>query len=449
MRHIIPAPLVFAFLFGCPSADDTGFAPSWTDIGLDELRAVVDAGCSADSLATLQGAEPAAVRALLVELDAELKLGEWEPGISHGHPVPPVDLQTTMLEDFEFTYSLYVPDGYSADPEAPLPLYLNPGHPVDDVADPRILPYMADLLDQPVFLFQDNFFNTLYTQLGQDGYYDQVYYNEEFALVAAYQDHLELVGGVIAELIQRYHIDSSRIYVGGVSAEGNAAWSHGIQLSDRWAAILPVSAGTAGYDEQLWRNLENVGILAVHGTEDELCSVEDVDATVAMLEGWGFDVEYWRHEGEGHGTMFYSEYADMMDWLLERQRPLRPGRVHKAIKSPRNTGAYWLRATTLDAAVSDSEQMYPQPPPAVVDASWEGDTVNIETTGVQALELYWMDGPAGPASGVAGAEISVSANGVDLGSFVLEEDPIVAVQAYCRTGDLQRAWAGRVNVTLE
>jgi len=354
-----------------------------------------------------------------------------------------------MLGDFDFTYSLHVPEGYTADPTQPLPLYLNPGHPVDDVADDLTLPYMANLLDTPVFLFQDNFFNTLYTELGGDGYDEQVYTNPDFSRVAAYQDHLDIVSGIIAELTQRYHIDSSRIYVGGVSAEGNASWSHGIQNSDRWAAILPVSAGTAGYDEQLWRNLENVGILAVHGTEDDLCAVEDVDDTVAMLEGWGFDVEYWRYEGEGHGTMFYSDYADMVDWLLERQRSLQPPRVHKAIKSPRNTGAYWLRATAVDPGVSDDEDMYPEPPPAVVDASWDGAAVSIEATGVQALELYWMEGAAGPASGTAGDSVTVSANGVELGAFTLEEDPTVAVEAYCHSGDVQRAWAGRVAVTLD
>ncbi len=449
MRCVVPVLLSTALLPGCPAADDTGLDPGWTEVSLEDLRTVVDADCHPDSLATLEGAEPATIRALLLDLDRELKLADWTPGVSHGHSMPAVGLQTSLLDDFDFTYSLYVPEDYSADPTQPLPLYLDPGHPVDSVQDNRTLPFMANRLDQPMFFFQDNYFNTLYTELGEDGYYNDVYYNPDFALVAAYQDHLELVGGALAELAQRYHIDTSRIYVGGMSAEGNAAWSHGIQISDRWAAILPVSAGTAGYDEQLWKNLENVGILAVHGTEDELCAVEDVDETVAMLEGWGFDVEYWRYEGEGHGTMFYRDYALMVDWLLERQRSLQPTRVHKAIKSPRNTGAYWLRATAVDAAVSDSVDMYPEPPPAVVDASWVGSTVELEATGVRTLDLYWMAGPPGPASGAAGDTIAVRLNGADHGSFTLEEDATAAVEAYCRTGDVQRAWAGRVTLELD
>jgi len=168
-----------------------------------------------------------------------------------------------------------------------------------------------------------------------------------------------------------------------------------------------------------------------------------------MLEGWGFDVEYWRYEGEGHGTMFYSDWDLMVDWLWERQRPLQPARVHKAIKSPRNTGTYWLRATDVDPAVSDTEDMYPEPPPAVLDASWEGEAVTLESSGVTELELYWMEGTLGPGSGTAGDSLTVTANGTELGSFELAEDPTVAVEAYCRTGDVQQAWAGRVVVGLE
>ncbi len=441
-------PLLLPCL-ACNPAEDTGMDPGWVEVTVEEVRTAVDAGCTADALAALEGAEPAAVRALLQELDAEAKLSEWTAGVSHGHPVPAIDYATALLDEFDFDYTLHVPDDYTGDPEQPLPVYLNPGHPVDDVEDDLTLPYMARLLEQPMFLVQDNFFNRLYTELGEDAYYEQVYYADDFDWVGSYQDHLEIVGAILGELSRRYHVDSSRIYVGGVSAEGNASWSHGIQISDRWAAILPVSAGTAGYDESLWRNLENVGILAVHGTEDELCAVEDVDETVAMLEGWGFDVEYWRYEGEGHGTMFYDDYDLMVDWLLERQRPLQPARVHKAIKSPRNTGAYWLHATAVTDELSDGADMYPDVPPAVLDASWEGSAVTIEATGVDELELYWMEGALGPASGSAGDSIEVELNGTSLGSFELAEDATVAVEDYCRTGDVQRGWAGRVVVEVD
>ncbi len=449
----VPSPL-FLLLLLCGCKDDGGdsgglgdTAASFDPVTAADVQAVIDAGCSEESLATLAGADPAAVRQALVEADAELKLGSWSAGISHGHQVE-VAYRTPLLQSFTFDYSLYVPEGYSANPSDPLPLYLNPGHPVDDLQDDITLPYQAGLPDQPVFFVQDNFYNRLYTDLGEDGYYEQVYHNQDFDHVLAYMDHELLIRAIFAELSRSYYIDRDQVYVGGVSAEGNAAWSHGIQSADLYAAILPVSAGTAGYHEDLWKNLENLGILVVHGTEDELCSVDDADERVALLEKYGFDVEYWREKGEGHGTMFWSEFGEMAAWLLERSRDLGPQRVHKAIQSDRGTDAYWLVGTEFSAELDPDDDVYPDQPPVLLDASWIDGLVQVETRGVTAFELRWIEGGAGPGSGSAGDDIEVLVDGQSLGSFTLAEDPTVAVEDYCVNGDIARAWAGRVSVDL-
>lgn len=109
---------------------------------VDDVRAVVEADCSPDALAALDGAEPASVRGALVDLDAELKLTEWTTGISHGHPVDVDTFRTPLLNEFDFDYSLYVPESYAADPDQPLPLYLDPGHPVDDLEDDLSFPWI-------------------------------------------------------------------------------------------------------------------------------------------------------------------------------------------------------------------------------------------------------------------------------------------------------------------
>lgn len=437
-----------ALLAGCsdPAGDDDEDDP-FDEVTVDDVCEVVEGGCTAEGLAMIAGAEPEAVRAALVEVDQGYKLDEWTAGLTHGNQVGELPLRTELLGEFAFDYSLYVPEGYAADPEDPLPLYLDPGHPADDL-ESEIMPYMAGLLDEPMVFVQDNMFNRLYTDLGEDDYYDQVVYADEFETVAAYQDHQEIIGEIFRQLRQRFHIDSSRIYVGGVSAEGNASWSHGMLSSDQYAAILPVSAGTAAYHEEVWRNLENVGMLVVHGTEDTLCPVEDVDEAVAMLEGWGFDVEYWREEGEGHGTMFFDEYVEMVDWLLLRERPLQPPRVHRAIKSDRDLDAYWLAAVELTAELNPEATIHVTAPPAVLDATWSGGTIEVEATGVTSFEVRWMEGDPGTAAGAAGDTVSVQVNGADLGNVTLAEDPIVAVESYCQYADIARLWAGRTVVEV-
>ena len=415
---------------------------------VDDVRAVVEADCDPEALAALDGAEPASVRDALVDLDAELKLSEWTTGVSHGHSVDVDSFRTPLLNEFDFDYSLYVPESYAADPDQPIPLYLDPGHPVDSLEDDLSFPWMADLLDQPFFFVQDNTYNRLYTDLGEEGYYDQVYYSEDFDDVAVYQDHQEIIAAIVRELRQLYTIDSSRIYVGGVSAEGNASWSHGIQSADRFAALLPVSAGTARYHEELWRNLEQVSMLVVHGTDDGICPVEDVDELVAQLTEWGFDVEYWREEGEGHGTMFYSEFAQMVDWLLQRQRSLTPGHVHKAVMSDRDRDVYWIGDIELASPPDTTTAMYPTAPFGQIDATWSDGALEIVAPGISSLSARWLDGPAGSASGAAGDTVGLIVDGVATGEVLLTEDPHVAVEDYCRHADLERLWAGRIEVQL-
>lgn len=437
------APLLWS---GCQDADDDDDDDDnvgWDEVTVEDVSAVIEGGCTAEGLSSLAGAEPAAVREALVRADQAFKLTEWTDGATHGNPVDALALRTELLAATDFDYSLYVPPGYTADPANPLPLYLDPGHPVDDL-ESALLEYKADLLDEPVFFVQDNLFNRLYTDLGDDEYSAQVLSNPDFDAVAAYQDHEQIIAEILRQLRQRYHVDPGRIYVGGVSAEGNASWCHGMLSSDQYAAIMPVSAGVAAYHEDLWLSLKNVGVLVVHGTEDELCPVEDADEAVDWLEGWGFDVEYWRYEGEGHGTMFYDDFTDMVDWLVQRERPVTPAHVHHGFKSDRDADVYWI--VVQDVTSDPTASFHGSDPVAVVDATWEGSSIVVEASGMGELELRWLDGPTGPATGTAGDSVSVSVNGTDLGSNELAEDPTVAVEDYCRHADITRLWAGRITV---
>lgn len=188
-------------------------------------------------------------------------------------------------------------------------------------------------------------------------------------------------------------------------------------------------------------------MLVVHGTEDDLCPVEDVDEVVDTLSGWDVEVEYWREEGEGHGTMLFSEFDEMAAWLAEHQRELRPEHVHKAVFEARDLDAYWLVVEPADD-LSEDYGAYGLEPRALVDATWADGVVSLQTEGVSVVGLRWVEGPPGPGSGALGDTVEVVDDGVSLGDFTLEEDPALVVETWCQTGDLTRDWAGEVWVEL-
>ena len=160
-------------------------------LSLQVLGEIVEDGCTEEGLALLEGFAASEVVAGLLEWDQELKRTEWTEKISHGHPIDDLGWATPLLSGFDFDYSLYVPPGY--DPDHPLPLYFDPGHPTDALQDDLTLPYQADLLDSPVFFVQDNLFNRLYTELGPEAYEDQVLNAPALDQVGFYQDHEALV----------------------------------------------------------------------------------------------------------------------------------------------------------------------------------------------------------------------------------------------------------------
>lgn len=427
--------LPIAALVACPPPD-----PDLTVAEVEELvREALDADCDAPSRSALQDAEPSWVRDAVVAIDAERD--PVAPGVSHNHPLD-VPLSVPLLQEYTFEYSVLMPD---EEADGPLPLFVDPGHPVDDLEDEATWAWRASLAGEPFVWAQLHLYNRLYTDLGPDGYDEQVLGSPDFDTVDAVMDLALLTEAMVAELKRDYPVDPSRIYIGGISAEGNAAWVGGILSAENYAGVLPYSAGVTGFDDALWRNLSNTAIAVVHGDADDITPVGPVDAITEQLLGWGFDLEYWRLTGEGHGGGFSQTFPQAMQWLRQRSSAPDPAEVHKGIVSERDTAAWWLAATALSEPIPGDGRLAPGPPPARLSATWGDGEVEVEGTGVAAFELRWLAGD-GPVHGEAGDEIEVLWNGDELGSFTLQEDPVVGLADYCRNGDVRRLWAGAIQV---
>lgn len=156
----------------------------------------------------------------------------------------------------------------------------------------------------------------------------------------------QLEGGraALAELdrtIREFRGDTKRVYLTGLSAGGNGAWSLASRFPERFAALVPVSGfvskrtgktsgveypalappGTDDVYSFVARRVSKIPIWIFHGDADNNVSVEESRKMAAALMTIGVNVKYTEFPGVGHNAWdpAYS-LADLIDWMLTKRR---------------------------------------------------------------------------------------------------------------------------------
>jgi acetyl esterase/lipase len=125
------------------------------------------------------------------------------------------------------------------------------------------------------------------------------------------------VEDVIDEVLAKYSIDTSRIYLMGFSMGGFGTWATAYDRPDRFAAIAPVAAG--GGDASLMPLLKNLPVWVFNGGDDEVTSPRAARAAVEELRQAGGTVRYTEYPGMEHGDSLRLAFAekDLYTWLLQ------------------------------------------------------------------------------------------------------------------------------------
>jgi len=395
-----------------------------------------EADAALEALRVNPEATVATVREVIRAVDAAGKTAVVERGLTHGHPIVVSGLPA-QLQGVPFTYSLYVPAGYDADPAAPWPLLIDPAHPTDDPAGSAHLSYLAAMADERFIHMTVHVMDVLHND-PPPGWADVG--NRQWAWDAIFV----VFDAAVADVKRRYHVDSDRVYVTGVSASGASSWFHALFSTDTYAAFAPVSVIPAPWDEALYRGLHDIGIGVVHGGADTITPWSAVQPTVDMLTDWGYDVTFWLFDDGGHGTMFSEHFPTLVEWMLEHRRLVTPAAVHRGIKSLSHPGAYWLHAIRLATAASMDDAGYGTPVIAELTATRAGNTVSVQGDGVCAFEISFDDDMFDLS-----APVVVTYDGHTVWSAQATASPTVALETYKRTADLGLLWTGALQITLD
>jgi len=130
-------------------------------------------------------------------------------------------------------------------------------------------------------------------------------------------DELAL-SALLDKAIADYNVDTTRIYLTGLSMGGRGTWQLANLVADRLAAIVPICAPFMWVNTQPFKRLP---MWVFHGVMDSVVPVTESVRMVRMLRQAGCQVEFTTYANADHDswTETYLNPA-LYDWLLSHRR---------------------------------------------------------------------------------------------------------------------------------
>jgi predicted peptidase len=119
------------------------------------------------------------------------------------------------------------------------------------------------------------------------------------------------------DLLSKYRIDPSRIYLTGMSMGGSGVWSLAMRHPEYFAAAIPLCGGWSTRDIKA---MKDIPVWAFHGALDDIVSPQETEKLVEALRAVGGQVKYSKLAGQGHSIHKVYERIDIYEWLLRHKK---------------------------------------------------------------------------------------------------------------------------------
>jgi predicted peptidase len=129
---------------------------------------------------------------------------------------------------------------------------------------------------------------------------------------------LQLIA-LLDKIIADYNINTSRVYLTGLSMGGRGTWDLANQIADRLAAAIPICGPFSRVNPD---NFKQLPIWCFHGVMDSTIPVADSVRMVKMLREAGCSVDFTTYSNADHDswTETYNN-PSIYDWLLSHKKP--------------------------------------------------------------------------------------------------------------------------------
>jgi len=204
-------------------------------------------------------------------------------------------LNKEVTKKVELDYLLYLPKNYNKEEKFPLLIFLHgAGERGDDVAVAvRHGPfkYAKEGKDYPFIMVAP--------QCKKDKYWG---------------NYLESLNDFLDNIIENYNVDTSRIYLTGLSMGGTGTWLWLMANPERFAAAAPVcGAGICWYACRI----AHKPIWVTHGDSDQTVAYSESVNMVEALKKSGGEPIFTTLEGVGHNAWDYAYTDELTEWFLK------------------------------------------------------------------------------------------------------------------------------------
>jgi pimeloyl-ACP methyl ester carboxylesterase len=175
------------------------------------------------------------------------------------------------------------------------------------------------------------------------------------------EESKELLPLLLDEILDRYNVDTNRVYLAGFSNGGTGTLVHALRLADRLAAAVSLEgAGTrVGFDASLpaLGGIDRLPLLFVHGDRDRVIDAHASRESVKALrrENRNARVELQILPGRGHDVMLGTDGGLTLAFLEQYRRDPFPREVAFALDDLRSPRRYWLEVLEKKRGVARVE----------------------------------------------------------------------------------------------
>lgn len=127
---------------------------------------------------------------------------------------------------------------------------------------------------------------------------------------------IESIKKFVDEMITTYSVDTSRVYICGLSMGGFGTWYTAMAYPELFAAIIPCCGGGMAWNAQLLK----MPVWAFHGLADTVVSPSQTMEMVEQLKNVNPNLKYNFYEGVGHDSWEYAFTEETLNWILLQKK---------------------------------------------------------------------------------------------------------------------------------